>query len=467
MRSASAKTGRRQGRGSRPRPSARAENAGYFRWTGELFDTRRIFDKPEALAGIRVLELTTLVLGPTTADFLGEFGAEVIKVELPPGGDTMRYVSPEATFWKNAALGFFPENHGKYHVGIDLHAGEGKELFKRLAARSDIVVENFRAGTLDRWEIGYRQLKEVNPRLIYVADSGFGQWGPFSLGRVSYDAVAQAVSGMIGITGFPGRPPILCGIFIGDWFGGIMAATAALVALHHRNKTGEGQFIDYAQSEGLIRSLDWTWVRHGLTGKDRGPVGNKDEAQVPAEIFPCRDGFAAIAAPRDEEFHGLCRAMGARELGRDPRFKDLASRQLPANREALLLLIRNWAAKRTRADIEGLAAKHGFAASRVATAEDRYLDDHLRARGTVWAYEDPLYGPMVEHGPAPKLSETPGRLRWAAKPVGWHNEEILTRLLGLPPSRMSELEAKKVVGKWADRPGAKPPEGWSAGGNGR
>ena len=125
----------------------------------------------------------------------------------------MRYVSPRGTFWKNASLGFFPENHSKHHVAIDLHKEEGKALFKRLAARADVMVENFRAGTLDGWGIGYRDLSAVNPRLVYVANSGFGQWGPFSHGRASYDAVAQTVSGMIGITGFPGRPPITCGIF--------------------------------------------------------------------------------------------------------------------------------------------------------------------------------------------------------------------------------------------------------------
>ena len=432
----------------------------YFDWTRKLFDRARIFDKPEALRGIRVLELTTLVLGPTTADFLGEFGAEVVKVELPPGGDTMRYVTPEATYWQNASLGFFPTNHSKYHVGIDLHAPEGKELFKRLAAKSDIFVENFRAGTLDKWEIGYRQLREANPRLIYVADSGFGQWGPFSQGRASYDAVAQTVSGMIGITGFPGRPPILCGIFVGDWFGGLMASTATLVALHHRNKTGEGQFIDFAQSEGLIRSLDWTWVRHGLTGQDRGPVGNRDEAIVPADFLACRDGFVALAAGRDEEFQGLCVAMGNPALAKDPRFATLEVRQVPANAEALLALIRKWAADKSRAGLEGLGEKHGFACCRVANAEDRYRDEHLRERGAVWQYDDPLYGPMVEQGPAPKLSATPGRMRWAAKPVGWHNEEVLTRLLGLSPGRIKQLEEKKVVGRWADRPGAKPPDEW-------
>jgi crotonobetainyl-CoA:carnitine CoA-transferase CaiB-like acyl-CoA transferase len=442
---------------------AEPSQAAYFQWAQDLFDRAKIFDKPEALRGLRVLELTTLVLGPITADFLGEFGAEVIKVELPPGGDTMRYISPEATYWKHASLGFFPQNHSKYHIGIDLHAEEGKHLFTRLAAKCDIIVENFRAGTLDRWGIGYRQLREVNPRLIYIADSGFGQWGPFSMGRASYDAVAQTISGMIGITGFPGLPPILCGIFIGDWFGGLMAATAALVALHHRDRTGEGQFIDVAQSEGLIRTLDWTWVRLGLTGRDRSPAGNRDEALVPADIFACRDGYVAIAAARDHEFHGLCQAMGDPELAQDPRYAMLEARQQSEHMTLLLERIRAWAGMLTRAEIEAAGVTYGFAAARVATAKDKYADEHLRARGSVWPYEDSLYGPMVEQGPPAKLSETPARLKWAAKPVGWHNQEVLVRLLGLTPARIKALEERKVIGQWADRPGAQPPAEWQGG----
>lgn len=431
----------------------------YFRWTAELFDRQKIFDKPEALDGIRVLELTTLILGPATADFLGEFGAEVIKVELPPAGDTMRYVTPRGTFWKNASLGFFPQNHSKYHVGIDLHKDEGKTLFKQLAARADIFVENFRAGTLDRWGIGYRALSALNPRLIYVANSGFGQWGPFSLGRASYDAVAQTVSGLIGITGFPGRPPITCGIFIGDWFGAMMAATAALVALHDRRRTGEGQLIDYAQSEGLIRSLDWTWILAGLTGENRGPLGNRDRALGAADIVRCRDGFVAIAAVTDAEFRGLCEAMGTPALADDRQFATLAARLEPSAAEAILARARAWAGDLGRADLEALGEKHGFAAARVASAADRYDDPHLRARGAVWEYEDPLYGPMVEQGPAPKLSATPGRIRWAARPVGWHNEQVLRTILGLAPSEIQALESQGVVGRWADRMGAKPPNG--------
>jgi crotonobetainyl-CoA:carnitine CoA-transferase CaiB-like acyl-CoA transferase len=436
----------------------------YFEWAAGLFERSRIFDKPEALKGIRVLELTTLILGPSTADFLGEFGAEVIKVELPPGGDTMRYVTPRGTFWKNASLGFFPENHSKHHVGIDLHKEEGKALFKRLAARADVMVENFRAGTLDGWGIGYRDLSAINPRLIYLANSGFGQWGPFSHGRASYDAVAQTVSGMIGITGFPGRPPITCGIFIGDWFGALMAATAALIALHHRRRTGEGQFVDYAQSEGLIRSLDWTWLHAGLTGENRQAIGNRDRALGAVDIVRCRDGFVAVAAVTDVEFRGLCQAMDTPALADDPRYATLAARLEPAHGDAIRRKLLEWAADLGRADIEQLGEKHGFAAARVATARDRYEDQHLRARGAVWDYEDGLYGEMVEQGPAPKLSATPGRIRWAARPVGWHNEQVFRTVLGLSPSEIQALAAQGVIGRWAERVGAKPPDGVTADG---
>ncbi|HZS32946.1 MAG TPA: CoA transferase [Methylomirabilota bacterium] len=442
-----------------------AKEQSYFEWTAELFRREGLFDKPEALQGIRVLELTTLILGPSTADFLGEFGAEVIKVELPPGGDTMRYVTPRGTFWQNASLGFFPENHSKYHIAIDLHKPEGQALFRQLAARADVVVENFRAGTLDRWGIGYRDLSAINPRLVYVANSGFGQWGPFSHGRASYDAVAQTVSGMIQITGFPGRPPITCGIFIGDWFGAVMAATAALVALHHRRRTGEGQFIDYAQSEGLIRSLDWTWVYAGLTGRDRERVGNHDRALGAADIVRCRDGFAAVAAVTDPEFRGLCQAMGTPALAEDPRWATLAARLEPAHAEAVRRQLADWAADLTRADVEAAGEKHGFAAARVATSRDRYEDPHLRARAAVWDHEDGLYGAMVEQGPAPKLSATPGRIRWAARPVGWHNEYVFRTVLGLSPSEIQALEVQGVVGRWAERMGAKPPEGITADGS--
>jgi crotonobetainyl-CoA:carnitine CoA-transferase CaiB-like acyl-CoA transferase len=348
-------------------------------------------------------------------------------------------------------------------VAIDVHHAEGKDLFLRLVKKADVVVENVRPGTLDRWGLGYRQLSALHPRLIYLAATGFGQWGPFSVGRASYDLLAQAASGLGAITGFPGRSPMKSGIYIGDYLGALMSATAVLGALHYRDRTGAGQFIDYSQCEGLIRTLDWTWVYQGLTGKERPRSGNRDMAISPSDIFACRDGLVAIAAGRDEEFTGLCRAMNRPGLAKDRRFRTLRDRLKEEHNLALNAMISDWAKTKRVQDIDALGARFGFAAAPVRNAKDHFEDGHLRARGAVWEYEDPLYGPMVEYGPAPKLSATPGRIKWGAKPVGFHNEYVFRRLLGLTSKELRHLQDKKVIGKWADRIGAKPPDDWKPG----
>ncbi len=395
------------------------------------------------------------------SSYLAEFGAEVIKVELPGSGDPLRSITPQARFWKNAALAWLNEARNKYHVAFDVRKPEGQALFKALAAKSDVVVENFKAGTMEaKWGIGYRQLRELNPRLIYVANTGFGQWGPFSEGRASYDAIAQSVSGMAVITGFPERNPLKSGAWIGDYFGALMAAVAVLVALHWRDRTGEGQFVDLAQSEALIRALDWTWVHHGLTGESRGRYGNRDVAICPSDIFRCRDGFAAIAAPSDAAFRGLCRAMGRPELADDPRFRTELERLKEDHATALLAFIAAWAKDKTVAEVDELGSRFGFASAPVATAQDHYHDPHLHERGSVWELDDPIYGTVVEYGPVPKLSGTPGRLKWAGKPVGLDNDYVLTTLLGLSRDEIEELETRGIVGSWSDMIGRKPPDGW-------
>lgn len=433
----------------------------YFAWTKEAFQLDRISAKPEALRGVRVLELATLYLGPVTASFLAEFGAEVIKVELPGSGDPIRSITPHARFWKNAALAWLNEARNKYHVAFDVRKPEGQALFKALAVKSDVVLENFKAGTMEaKWGIGYRQLRELNPRLIYVTNTGFGQWGPFSQGRASYDAIAQSVSGMAVITGFPERNPLKSGAWLGDYFGALMSAVAVLAALHWRDRTGEGQFIDFTQSESLIRALDWTWVYLGLTGKSRGRHGNRDVAISPSDIVRCRDGFAAIAAPSDEAFRGLCRAMGQPELAGDNRFSTQLERLKEEHAEVLLKLIADWAADKTVAEVDELGSRFGFASAPVATSKDHYHDPHLRERGAVWKLDDPIYGEVVEYGPVPKLAETPGRLKWAGKPVGLDNDYVLTTILGLSREEIKELEAKGIVGRWNDMIGRKPPDEW-------
>jgi crotonobetainyl-CoA:carnitine CoA-transferase CaiB-like acyl-CoA transferase len=408
---------------------------------------------------VRVLELCTRVFGPVTADLLADMGAEVIKIELPGVGDLMRYVAPRGFFWQNISPAFTHMNHNKYHVAIDIRKPEGAELLKRLVARSDVVVENFRPGTMDRWGVGYRQLKEVNPRLIYQANSGFGQWSVYR-DRPSYDATSQAMSGFSATTGFPGRPPLKIGIWIGDYTGALFATLGILAALYHRNKTGEGQMIDVSQGESLIRIQDWTWLLWSLFGRERERFGNEDVAVVPSGIFRCKDGFAAVAALDDGAFAGLCEAMGDPGMAEDPRFALLDARLKDENREAVYEKIRAWAVTQTMRQVEEAGVLYGFSAQRVANARDHYEDEHLRARRAVWELEDPLYGPVVEYGPGPKLSETPGRMRWIAKPVGFHNEYVFRNLLALDPETVERLEGEGVVGRWADRIGAKPPEDW-------
>ena len=438
-------------------------NESYFDWTAKLFDLTKVFSKPEALRGIRVLDLSLIIFGPATADYLGELGAEVIRVEMPGAGDVMRIVAPQGYYWKNVSPAFFAQNHSKYHVAIDLHKPEGQDLVRRLAAKSDILVENYRGGTLERkWGIGYRQLREINPRLIYVANTGFGQWGRF-INRASYDGLAQAVSGFTAVSGFPGRPPLKIGVYIGDYFGACLSALGVLAALHHRDRTGEGQFLEVAQCEALLRAMDWTWVYAGLTGKNRPQACNRDPSVSPSGIYPCRDGYVAVVAGNDEQFRSLCRAMRRDDLSADPRFATPAERAKESHIEALDQYIGSWIREMTRAEVEAAAQEHGFAAAAVATARDHYEDPHLRARGSVWEMEDPVYGTMVENGPAPKLSETPMRYKWAAKPVGFHNEYVLGKLLGLSPEQIDELERQRVIGKWADRRGPKPPDDWAPG----
>jgi crotonobetainyl-CoA:carnitine CoA-transferase CaiB-like acyl-CoA transferase len=425
--------------------SSEGASSGKFRdFAEEAFALPAIPAKPEALAGVRVLEVATRIFGPATADYLGVFGAEVIKVELPGRGDLMRYVAPEGFFWKDVSPAFLALNRNKLHVGLDLHAPEGVELFLRLAEVSDVVVENLRAGTMDEWGAGYLQLRERNPGIVYAANSGFGQWGPYAAGRASYDATAQAVSGFSAITGFPDQPPLKAGFWVGDYTGALMSAIAILAALRARSETGQGQLIDLSQAEAMIRALDWTWPYAAQCGQDRRRAGSLDPSYLPSGIYRCADGFVAISARDEEERVRLARALGA---ARPAGEGDAAPEHVAA-----------FAASRTREELVRWAEASGFSAAPVRGGREQYGDPHLRARGTVCEVTDPLYGRIDEFGPAPKLSRSPGRVKSSAKPVGWHNDRVFGELLGLSPAERDELTRKRVIGTWADLPGARPPK---------
>lgn len=410
----------------------------------QLFKLDELFEKPEPLQGIRVLEVCYVVLGPAACDYLAEFGAEVIKFEGQKG-DQMRFVTPYAFFWKNLSPGLEIENHNKYWVGMHLGSPKARELFLELVKKSDVVVDNLTPGRMAEWGISYRELKEVNPGIIQLHVSGYGSWGPWT-GRTSYDAVAQSMGGLSYITGLAGRGPIKSGVWIADWIAGLMCAVAIMGALNYRERTGEGQFIDYSQVENVIRWLDWTWLYGFLTGKNRERAGNRDLAVSPSDLFDCVDGWVAISAFAKEEFRALCKVMGRMDLFE--KYSEPGDRLKEEPAQEILQAISQWTRGKHVGEVIELADRAGFAASRVLNAQDAYYHKHFRERGAIQEYDDPLYGHMVQQCYPPRLSETPSRIKWSSRPLGFDNHYVFTKILGLPHQQVKNLEDQGILFKW-------------------
>ena len=418
--------------------------------------------KPSPLKGIRVLEVCTLLLGPAGPGFLAEMGAEVIKCEFPPMGDTCRDLTPFGSLFKEQGPAFTHMNTNKYWLGLDLHKTEAQEVFRELAAKSDVIENNLRPGVMESWNIGYRQIKEINPSIIYLAKNGFGQWGQYAMeNRPSNDGASQAFSGYAWLSSFPGHPPLKSRLYICDNYGALTGELAVLAALHYRERTGKGQFIELSQSEAIMRTMSWVWPYQQITGKVAMPAGNRDVSICPADTFRCADNsFVAIAAPALEEFRGLCTAMSKPELADDPRFKDHLTRLQEDNAAAILKIIADWARTKTAEEIEELAEKHGFAASRLYTTKDVVEDKHFRARGFMTEVDDPLLGHYLDHEFPVMMSKTPPKVEWSVRPVGFDNEYIMAHVLGKSEDEIRHLYQCGALGEWADVPARRPPSGW-------
>lgn len=418
--------------------------------------------KPMPLRGIRVLEVCTLVLGPSGPGFLARLGAEVIKCEMPPLGDTLRSLVPFGYFFKDQSTSLIRPNPNKYWVGLDLHTPEGQEVFRELAVKADIIEENLRPGVLESWNVGYRQIKEINPSIIYIAKTGFGQWGQYAReNRPSNDGAAQAMSGYSWMSSFPGQQPIKGRLYICDSYGALMGEVAVLAALHYRDRTGKGQYIELSQSESIMRTMSWIWPYQHITGKTAMPAGNRDVSICPADTFRCADDtFLALAAPSPEEFKGLCIAMDRPELADDPRFKDHTTRLQEENAVEILGIIAEWARTKIAEEIEGLAEKHGFAATRVCTIKDVVEDKHFRARGFMTEVDDALLGQFLDYEFPVMMSKTPPRVNWTVRPVGFDNEYVMINTLGKSEEEIEQLYDCRALGKWADVRGRRPPPDW-------
>ena len=418
--------------------------------------------KPSPLKGIRVLEICTIILGPAGPGFLGAMGAEVIKCELPPKGDTMRQMTPFGYFFRGQSPPMMHSNTDKYWLGLDLHKKEGQQIFRDLAARSDIVEDNFRPGVLERWGVGYRQLKEIKPNIIYIAKTGFGQWGQYAEeNRPSNDGAAQALSGYAWMSSFLGQPPLKSRLYVCDTFGALMGEVAVLAALHHRSRTGKGQYIELSQSENIMRAMSWVWPYQQITGTGAMPAGNRDVSICPADTFRCTDDtFLAIAAPAPEEFKGLCTAMGKPELAEDPRFKDHLTRLEEENAAAILKIIATWVRTKKPDEVEELAEQYGFAASRVYSNKDVVEDVHFRERGFIIDIDDPFVGPFTEYEFPVTMSKSTPKVKRSLRAVGFDNEYIMKRILGKSEDEIEELYRCGALGKWADMQGCRPPPEW-------
>jgi len=418
--------------------------------------------KPSPLKDIKVLEVCTMLLGPMGPALLAQLGAEVIRCEIPPMGDSTRSLNPFGWFLKDQSPLLLHINQNKYWLGLDLHKREARRIFCELAAKCDIVENNFRPGVMEEWEIGYRQISAINPGIIFLSKSGYGQWGQYAReNRPSNDGASQALSGYSWMSRFPGQTPLKMRAYIGDNYGAMSAEVAVLAALHYRDRTGKGQFIEFSQTENILRTMSWIWPYIQLSGRKAEPAGNRDVSVCPADTFRCIDDtFVALAAAAPEEFKGLCKAMDKPQLAEDPRFKDHITRLKEENATALLKIIADWARTKRPEEIEALAEQHGFAASHLFNAKDLVENEHFRARDFWTEIDDALIGKYHNYEFPVKMSGTPPQTKWSVRPVGFDNEFILKSLLGKNDEQIRQLYEAGALGKWADAQGRRPPPDW-------
>ena len=396
-----------------------------------------------ALDGIRVIEVGTLISGPFAGRLLGDLGAEVIKIEPPGSPDPLRT-------WGQAELDghhFFWTVHArnKKAVTLNLREERGRELFLELVARSDIIVENFRPGTLEKWNLGYDLLRQHNPGIILVRVSGYGQTGP-EAHKAGYASVAEATSGLRHMNGFPGGPPPRLALSLGDSLAGMFAVQGALAALYRRTVTGEGQVVDVALTESCLAIQESTIPDYDVGGVVRGPSGTRLEGIAPSNIYPTADGsWVVIAANQDTVFRRLCAAMGRPELATDDRFATHVARG--RNQDELDKVIGDWASERQPDEIIATLNDAGVISGPINTVAEVVNDPQLRARGMIAEHFDERIGRTVlGPGIVPVLSDTPGTVRNAgpARP-GQHNREVYTGLLGKSDAELDELRAEGVL----------------------
>jgi formyl-CoA transferase len=391
------------------------------------------------LSGIRVLELGSLIAGPFVGKTLGDFGAEVVKIEPPGEGDALRK-------WRRmrngTSLWWQVQARNKKSVTCDLRRPEGQEIVRRLAQRSHILIENFRPGALEKWHLGWDVLSRENPKLVLVRISGYGQSGPYR-SRPGFAAIAEAMAGFRYITGFPDRPPARPNLSIGDTIAALHGVIGALMALHEVARTGKGQVVDVALYEAMFNCMESLFPEYDAQGYVRERSGAALPGIAPSNLYPCRDGsHVLIAANADSLFKRLMSAIGRADLGDDPALARNDGRAAAMQRidEA----IGAWTSERDLSEVLQAMEKAEVPAGRIYTAADIAGDPHYAARGMLERIVAGDGEPLTVPGVVPKLSQTPGAIRSAAPKLGEHTEEVLADL-GYSAEEISSLKTKQIV----------------------
>ena len=393
------------------------------------------------LDGIRVIEMGQLLAGPFCGQLLADFGAEVIKLEPPGAGDPMRQWGREKPHGKSLWWPVVARN--KKSVTLNLREPDAQELARRLIADTDILVENFRPGTLERWGLGWDRLSALNPRLIMVRVTGFGQTGPYAT-QAGYGSIGEAMGGLRHVVGDPAKPPSRMGISIGDSLAATYAALGACMALQARHRTGRGQVVDSAIFEAVLAMMESLITEYDQAGYVRERTGAILPNVAPSNVYPTADRqMILIAANQDTVFKRLADAMGQPELASDPRYATHSARG--RHQEELDRLIGEWSATIPAETLLQRLNDHGIPAGRIYRAPEMLADPHFQARETIVRVPHPVFGSLAMQNVFPRLSGTPGRISRPAPELGEHTEAVLSGLLGLSAGEIDDLRARGLV----------------------
>jgi crotonobetainyl-CoA:carnitine CoA-transferase CaiB-like acyl-CoA transferase len=398
-----------------------------------------------ALDDITVLDLGQVIAMPFCTMLLADLGARVIKVESRERGRERESLGVKRVrdgVEERVAAAQYRERN-KLAITLELKTPRGVALFKELVTRADVVAENFSVGTMERLGLGYEDLRQVNPGIVYASITAFGQHGPYAAQR-GYDILAQAISGYMSITGFPEQPPTRSGQSISDYYAGMLCAFSIVSALHYRHRTGKGQRIDLALLDSLVVALDNLGERYTVGGEILTRAGNVSFSGSSSGVYPTTDGHVAIAAGASNAvWRRFCEIIGRADLTREPGFATTAARR--DRRDEIAAIIQGWTSRRPKAEVVRTLAAAGVPAAPVNNVAEMVADPQVRAREMFVELDHPTYGPLTTTGTPLKLSETPGRVRWLAPRPGQHNEEVFVGLLGYSGDDLARWRAEGVI----------------------